>query len=492
VLGDVFQQLVGLVAKRASISARAATLIVVGLVLGIFAALFSKTGVDASVHGVQFFTLALALLSLIAFVAAVAVTLFPDRIPVLTSEVRAPGGRVLLGIDVGADSVKYGVVRVTSEDLKTLPADRYVRRVGQPQELRVDGDGDRRYERVVEAIVETCKAQAELHGIGLGLPGQIDPALKRIVNPSGPFRHQERFVETLVDRLAAAGPFVFRTLDLPEDSGPEALWDKILVDHHVRCSTRSVLSRYRAEHGWTNFIFLNIDWGVGSGLVLDRRMYYGSSFTAGEVGHMTLHLDDEIADQPGGRRRPIDPCQCQLLGAHWEALVSAGGLLVLARCLDEERYRLLVDGFGGAVGDAEMTPGHVLVACMAVEGRRPEAGSSLPAVSWNGSEDARSYVTDVMGRYAFYLAVGIADLLNVLDLDHVLMGGYVLRALWPLAGVRRPFDSTFRQYVLSEAGRSVQFVDAGDALAWPGAALLWRDPSYELMLEKAGPESAEA
>src|SRR5438477_3450925 len=108
-LTDVFKQLVDIVAKRASISARAATLLVIGLLLGIFAALSSKA-IDVSYGGVQLFTAALAVLSLIAFVAAVVITLFPDRIPVITSEVRARGGHVLLGIDVGADHVKYGVL----------------------------------------------------------------------------------------------------------------------------------------------------------------------------------------------------------------------------------------------------------------------------------------------------------------------------------------------------------------------------------------------
>ena len=58
-------------------------------------------------------------------------------------------------------------------------------------------------------------------------------------------------------------------------------------------------------------------------------------------------------------------------------------------------------------------------------------------------------------------------------------------SLEALPAVRRPFTECLREHVLSEALRSVQFVDASDASAWFGAALLWRDPSYELMLEKA-------
>lgn len=122
---------------------------------------------------------------------------------------------------------------------------------------------------------------------------------------------------------------------------------------------------------------------------------------------------------------------------------------------------------------------------MTAEGRPPDTAQGLPALAWNGSDAAKTYLRAVMNRYAFYLAIGLGDLLNVLDLDHVLMGGYVMRALWPLPAVRQPFNACLQEHVLSEAFRSVQFVDASDASAWFGAALLWRDPSYELMLEKA-------
>ena len=485
IIDDTFKQLVQLVSKDARLGQRASALLVLGLLFLASTAVLAIAKVDVTFAGVGF-TVVLALLSLLALAGGLVMALFPERVPVLAREVHARGGGVLLGIDVGDTWVKYGVLRVTTEDLKLLPPDRYLTLAGHERELRVDGGPDQRYDRIVEAIVDACKTHGELYGIGLGLPGQIDPTLKRIVNPSGPFKFQENFVEALTRRLATAdGPLVFRALGLPENSGYQALADKFLIDHHVRCSTRSILSKHRADRGWRHFMLLNVDWGVGSGLVLDGRMYYGSSFTAGEVGHITLHLADEIAEPPELIPRAIDPCQCQLVGAHWESLVSAGGLLALTRSLDEKAFAQVVAGFDGGLGADELTPGHVLRACMAVEGRSPDAAAGVPAVTWNGSEEAKTYLRSVMSRYGFYLAVGLGDLLNVLDLDHVLMGGYVLQALWPLPAVRQPFNACLQEHVLSEALRSVQFVDASGASAWFGAALLWRDPSYELMLETA-------
>lgn len=47
--------------------------------------------------------------------------------------------------------------------------------------------------------------------------------------------------------------------------------------------------RYGAGVGTRNMIFLTFGTGMGSGLILDGKLYAGASGMAGEVGHVTLH-----------------------------------------------------------------------------------------------------------------------------------------------------------------------------------------------------------
>lgn len=42
-----------------------------------------------------------------------------------------------------------------------------------------------------------------------------------------------------------------------------------------------------------NLIFLNLSWGIGLGIIIDGRIYYGKSGFAGEIGHMVTY-DNEI------------------------------------------------------------------------------------------------------------------------------------------------------------------------------------------------------
>ncbi len=53
--------------------------------------------------------------------------------------------------------------------------------------------------------------------------------------------------------------------------------------------------QFGAGRGTKNMIFLTFGTGMGAGLILDGRLYSGTSGTAGEVGHMRLDADGPVA-----------------------------------------------------------------------------------------------------------------------------------------------------------------------------------------------------
>lgn len=62
-----------------------------------------------------------------------------------------------------------------------------------------------------------------------------------------------------------------------------------------------------------NLFYLHLSSGVGGGIVLDGRLYHGSTMVAGEIGHVIVRYDGP-------------PCSCGGNG-HLESYVSIGGLL---------------------------------------------------------------------------------------------------------------------------------------------------------------------
>ncbi len=75
---------------------------------------------------------------------------------------------------------------------------------------------------------------------------------------------------------------------------------------------------FGAAQGCTNFVYISIGSGLGSGIVLDGRVLSGATSAAAELGHISF-------DPDGGR-----PCPCGLRGCV-ETVVSGPGVLATAR-----------------------------------------------------------------------------------------------------------------------------------------------------------------
>ncbi len=136
-----------------------------------------------------------------------------------------------------------------------------------------------------------------------------------------------------------------------------------------------------------SLIFITLGTGVGGGIILDGRIWHGADGMAGEVGHMTI--------VPQGRT-----CGCGNQGC-LEMYASSRGIVM--------SYR---EGLRGG-GDGDMAEN-------ITSERIYHAASS--------GEQAAVAVMEQMGRS---LGIGIANLINILNPEMVVIGGGV-REAWPL------------------------------------------------------------
>lgn len=135
--------------------------------------------------------------------------------------------------------------------------------------------------------------------------------------------------------------------------------------------------------------YFNIGTGIGGGIIIKRKLYRGCG-NAGEFGHQII--------LPDGPR-----CLCGRHGC-LEALASGTSIARRAKeCLEGETDNLMVHlaGKAGAV-----TAEHVAEAA--------RAGDALAAKIWRDT--------------AFYLGIGIANVVNVLNPQIVVVGGGVAKA----------------------------------------------------------------
>ena len=144
--------------------------------------------------------------------------------------------------------------------------------------------------------------------------------------------------------------------------------------------------------------------GIGGGLIADGLLQRGRHGFAGEIGHMVV--------DPSGPRCPCGQSGC------WERYASGSGLGWMGREAAQAGVATRVVDLAG--GDPEDVRGeHVTVA--AAEGdRQAEA---------------------VMGRFAWWLALGLANLANILDPELIVLGGGIVESGSVLLGpARDAFD----------------------------------------------------
>jgi predicted NBD/HSP70 family sugar kinase len=166
---------------------------------------------------------------------------------------------VAVGIDFG-----HSHVRVAVSDLAhTVLAD-------EEQELDTDhaaGEGIALAGKMVRDLLERVDVEAEgVTGVGMGLPGP----LRRDSGEVGDSAILPGWIGSRPQELMEA------ELDLP-----------VQVENDANLGALAEIV-WGAGRDCSDVIYLKVATGVGAGLVLNGRLYHGSTGTAGEIGHMTI------------------------------------------------------------------------------------------------------------------------------------------------------------------------------------------------------------
>lgn len=140
-----------------------------------------------------------------------------------------------------------------------------------------------------------------------------------------------------------------------------------------------------------SFILVTLGTGIGGGIILNRKLWSGANFAAGELGHMVIHT--------GGAQ-----CSCGRRGC-FEAYGSATALIRQAReHMESDSDTLLWQRCRGDID-------------------KVEAKTVFDAAS-RGDRASRQLLDD----YTTYLAEGIANIINIFQPEIVCIGGGVSAA----------------------------------------------------------------
>ena len=174
----------------------------------------------------------------------------------------AAGGALLLGVDVGGTTTAAGAVTREGEVLVE-------------QRVPTHRDGKGRALETIVGLIAALRGDAErrrcrIEGVGVGVPGAVDPRLGRIGEPVP-------HVPELAGRALAA--------ELTERFGLPAF-----VDNDVNALALGE-SMFGAGRGARSLVVLALGTGFGAGIVLDGRLVRGAAGFGGELGHTPVKFD---------------------------------------------------------------------------------------------------------------------------------------------------------------------------------------------------------
>jgi glucokinase len=314
--------------------------------------------------------------------------------------------RLYAGIDIGGTNIKYGLVDQNGKVLFKEQRPTIVDKGPEPLLHLVANIGEK---LLLHAAEEDC----EVPWLGVGTPGSVDFKTGQVIGmaPNIPGW-----------KGAAVGEFLRERLNVP-------VW----VDNDVNAVA---LAEYRfgAGVGYNSVVCVAVGTGVGGGIILNGKLWRGSTSAAGEIGHM-----------------PIDPngpvCGCGNKGCVESFCASAA---IIERC----RAKL----------DHNMTP-------VFEEIMSGDPGDLNVRKIFAAAKKRDSVALEVIEETARYLAIGLAGVVNLLNPEVVIVGGGVADGG---AGFVEVVSQELRRRVCDSAKDKLRIVKAalGNTAGFIGAGIL--------------------
>ena len=246
-------------------------------------------------------------------------------------------------------------------------------------------------QEIVSAIVmaaRKCDDQSEAEGHSIGtisvvVPGTVNLAAGRIMRiPNVPALDSFELSAALVDALG-------RPVILENDANAAALGEMWLG----------------AARGYRTIVCLTLGTGVGSGIILDGKLWHGANDSAGEIGHTSI--------EPFSG--PV--CGCGSRGC-LEVYASATAIVRMARAALTQHPSSVLNATG------DLTAESIFVA----------------------GKNGDALALEVFYRMGDYLGVGLANVINTLNPEMIVIGGGLANG-WELFEQRmhqRIYDYAFR------------------------------------------------
>jgi glucokinase-like ROK family protein len=251
-----------------------------------------------------------------------------------------PTSAYVLGVDIGP-----ALVRIALSDL--------LGHLSDIESFQYDSQMGGEFLKILIEKLNILREDRNALGIGIGVPGLIDSSSGEV-----------KFSPNLGWKSLNLARPIKDVLRLP-----------IVVENNVRVMALGERWFGKGKKS-SNFVLVYVSLGIGSGIIIDGRIYKGANNGAGEIGHTVVSENGEV-------------CNCGKKGC-LETFASA---------------RAIVKKFKGIPGDEDTDISEIKTAI----------------------EKGDRKAIEIVERAGHYLGIGISNLVNMLDPEMIILAGRVVR-----------------------------------------------------------------
>lgn len=266
-----------------------------------------------------------------------------------------------VGMDLGATKLKIGI---TDEKGNIKAQGSFPTQIHTDAEMLIQYFGG----CILEIIEKSKLPKKHIVGAGIGAPGLVDPETGQLKFVTNMQVLNEHFLGSAIEEIIGIATF------LDNDANAMALGELY----------------FGAAKGYKNVIAMTLGTGVGGGLIFNGQIYRGSSYTAGELGHISIDSNGLL-------------CNCGNYGCI-ERYIGIEGIV---NRFESYRYKKqlesIIDSF---LEDGTITPKSIVLAA--------KAGDVLSK--------------EVIDEIGTFLGIALASLINILNPEIIVIGGGVSNA----------------------------------------------------------------
>lgn len=261
-----------------------------------------------------------------------------------------------IGIDVGGMSIKAGVADINGNVLHKTTI---VTRGNYDAEYKISNDI---HKLIVKLLDEANIPEEKIAAVGIGQAGSID---------------SERGIINFWNNIPMKNVHVVEELKK---------WHKmpVFIDNDANVAALGECV-FGAAKGLRNVMLVTLGTGVGSGIIIDGKIYRGEYGAGAEAGHMRIVMNGE-------------PCTCGGRGC-WEAYASVSALIRQTKAAMEKHPESMMCSIAAEMGE--------------VNG----------ITSFKAARAGDKAALEVVARYIEYVGTGLVSLQNIFRPQIFLIGG---------------------------------------------------------------------